>query len=211
MGMPRAGLAPPPNFNQPNHCVWIGGFPRKLVSTILDKAAKAIILAYTITDTDVKIISRSMQPGFKFAFEDQDDMKDFLQSFRATPHVWTDPSDQSITVTLHAKVDRSAADRVRISLMTIFWGHLNPILTASDQWKSDRNRLRSQGTSGVLWVDNSLNDDGRELLSVRFGGTADPTIVWSVEQSGKFNILPAKLAEITDKALAEWKAKHAGQ
>ncbi len=151
-----------------------------------------------------------MQPGFKLVFDDANDMKNFLQAFRASPHVWTDPMDTLSAHTLHSKIDRTAADRVRISLMSLFWGLINPLLVASDRWQADRNRLRSQGTSGILWIDNTFNNDGRELLNVRFG-LADPTFVWNLEQTAKFSILAAKLDDIATQALAEWKAKHAAE
>jgi hypothetical protein len=204
----RTGPAPTSNYEQPTHCVWIGGFPRKLVAVVLEKAAKAICLAYLTSGTDVKVLARSMQPGFKLVFDDGNDMKDFLLAFRARPHVWADPTDILVAKTLHAKVDRSAADRVRISLMTLFWGLINPLLIAADCWQSDRNRLRSQGTSGILWIDNTANNDGREILSVRFG-SADPTFEWNLDQTAKYNIPAAKLDDINMQALAEWKAKHA--
>jgi hypothetical protein len=205
---PRAGPAPASNYIQTTFAVWIGGFPRKLPAVFLENTGKAICTAYLTSGTDHKVLARGMSPGFKISFDDNNDMKNFLQSFRASPHVWTDPVDAFSAVTLHAKVDRTAADRVRISLMTLLWGIISPLLIASSSWLDDRHKLRSQGTSGILWVDNSANSDGRELISVRFSAT-DPTFEWKDDQATKFNISPAKRDEITARALAEWKAKHA--
>jgi hypothetical protein len=203
---PRAGPASASNYINPTFTVWVGGFPRKLPAIFLENAAKAMCTAYLTSGTDHKVLARSMQPGFKIVFEDDADMKNFLQAFRANPHVWTDPIDAFTAVTLRAKVDSTAADRIRISLMTCLWGLISPMLIASTSWMNDRHKLRSQGTSGILWIDNSFNNDGRELLSVRFGA-ADPTFEWKDDQATKFDILPAKRNEITTRALADWKAK----
>jgi hypothetical protein len=208
---PRAGPATAAGLGEPTFAVWIGGFPRKLGVVLLEDAAKSICTAYLHSGTDYKTIVRGMRPGFKILFDDANDMKNFLQAFRASPHKWTDPVDAFSSTMLRASVDKTAADRVRISLMTCLWGIINPLLVGSGAWLADRHRLRSQGTSGILWVDNSVNNDGRELLSVRFAsaGPADPTFEWQNDQATKFGLDAAQCISITTRSLADWRLKHA--
>ena len=150
--------------------VWIGGFQRKLVSPLLSRAANDIIDKYCPIDLDPKpkIIARAMSAGFKLIFDDNDDAKNFVDVFKAEPFDWQDPRAPGSMTELFARADRSAADRIRIGLITIIWGLLNPLLVASVNWRPDVNKLRSTGANGALWVEDSAASDGYDLLSVRF-------------------------------------------
>jgi hypothetical protein len=204
-GTSRATAGPAPS----GFGVWIGGFQRKLVSPLLAKAANDIIDKYCRIDLDPKpkIIARAMSAGFKIIFVDDVDAKALVTAFKIEPFDWHDPrSPGALPLELFCRMDRSAADRIRIGLISIFWGLLNPLLIANSNWRPDVNKLRSTGASGALWVEDAAASDGYDLLAIRFFD-AGPTAVWNHRNCNYYGIEPAVLEIIRVDAINLWKEK----
>ena len=118
-----------------------------------------------------KIRAVNMKQRFSIDFPSVGIARDFVRLVNAMGFVAEDSADTTGQhPTLRAAPDRSKEDREKITYMTKAWKVVRDSLANNKGWIKGMT-LRSTGTDGVLFIENSEKSDGFRIVRFNFGMT----------------------------------------